>query len=360
MKTKKENLKFWIILIIIISIVPCIKAGKSVYSFAKEQYFKSVAVKYINEKYGFKAQKRDIGIWDWKKCAVVYLEKDDRDFEVVVDKKAKACYDSYQLKEIEDSLLDYIAQTYPGGNRFRLNISNCVSEEDYGWHELALGMDTRFDGSNLMELLSNCEIEISMYYADTEFTDCELFRQLQEWNAEGSFISFDSQEHIDEYFNYNKRRDTVFHDETYMKYASAEYYEYDAVFAPYIKQIWLIGKDTNHSTNYELKKADGFLYWSPTYPEMEWKKTGLNNMLFDNSDFTKEDMESYNYSFDWGGKMWDIVYVYIPVSEVPRYEELIVINNGSPRKLERFGDYVAFELNYETHKSWHLELINNN
>ena len=317
--------------------------------YRQKTYLKTTAIDYIQEKYGFEAefQELELGI---SKCKIVTLSQNEYEFYVYIDNHSgtEIISDTYQKKEVENAILEVIQETYPNYQGAKINVRS-APPEDYVSTPLCLDANTKFNGSNLNEILQDCKIELRVYYAETEFSDCELFHQLQSWNTEGAFVSFDTKAHLKEYLDEETRSGWHL---MYTK-EDAEYLESDITYAPHIEQIWLIDEENNKSTNYPLRDTGVFFYCCPEKPNThctEIPPTALTINYFHDAEKAEQVAEqavSGAYQFDNG---WNSVYIFYPVSKLPELENLTAIlychtnasNSSNHLPLTVHGEYAVF------------------
>lgn len=264
MKTKK--IRIMRLLLIFLVLINGVWLGrtilKKIQEHKKDIHLKTIAVNFIKEKYGIEPEAQEAAECLGASYYGITLYEGKQKFFVFLSEETGFLADTYQYEEIRTTLEKHITETYPNCRNSDISISYTPPEEMLGYR-LCLDRDTYFDGSNLDEVLQDAEIQLTMYYAETEFTDCTLFQELQEWNTDGAFVSFDTQEHLEQYLNMGTVIAPYADEDT-------EYYGKDIFYAPYIQQIWRLNKEKGCSTNYPLKEGNGFLYCCPSVPDLSF------------------------------------------------------------------------------------------
>lgn len=378
--TKKQKHRIiqgiWILLLALVLVLVGLKVFVKGQQYFKDKHMKTAAIDYIREKYGVEAVFENLYYYYYYKPELAYvkLKDGDKEFQVYIDteNETESFSDTYQYDEICDAFTEYIDETYPECKYNDIKIWGS-SPFELLFRKLSLDQDTRFDGSNLHELLKDCQIKFTIYYVETEFTDCELFRELQERDVDAAFVSFDTKEHLDEFLDRRVSNISL----NFNMQKKALYYADDVYYAPHITQIWKIDEGKSISTNYQLEDGDGFLYCCPAAP-VSFHEINAENLAYclayNFYGVKKEEVESIlervaskAYEFNSTGWDWDPIYVYIPISEIPDYENLGAFWSARSMKntgqivdgiyaLTRYGDYAVFTLNAGLDPSWMLTI----
>lgn len=333
---------------------------KKVQEHQKDTRLKTIAVNFIKEKYGIEPEAQEATECIGASYYGITLYEGKKKFFVFLSEETDFLADTYQYEEIRTTLEKHITETYPNFQYSDISIAHTLPGDFMGYR-LFLDRDTYFDGSNLDEVLQDAKIQLTMYYAETEFTDCALFQELQEWDTDGAFVSFDTQEHLEQYLNMG----TVL-----MPHADEdeEYYGKDIFYAPYIQQIWRLNKEKSYSANYPLKEGNGFLYCCPSVPELSFgmtDTTALAMNIYGNSN--REEWENtlnhaISDAYQFLGCNWNNIYVYLPIAEFPDYDNCNALwfafntghNINGSRKLTKCGDYAVFNISAGENPAWML------
>lgn len=333
---------------------------KKVQEHQKDTRLKTIAVNFIKEKYGIEPGAQEATECIGGSYYAITLYEGNQKYYVFLNEETGFLADTYQYEEIKAALEKYIAETYPNCQYSYISIAYTPSEEILGYR-FCLERNTYFDGSNLDEVLQDAEIQLTMYYAETEFADCALFQELQEWNTNGAFVSFDTQEHLEQYLDTG----TIlrpYEDE------DIEHYRQDICYAPYIQQIWKLNKEKSCSTNYPLKEGNDFLYCCPAVPELSFgmeDATVLAMNIYGSSN--REECENalnhaVSDAYQFLGSNWNNIYVYLPIAEFPDYDNCNALwfasntgqNINSSSKLTKCGDYAVFSISAGENPAWML------
>lgn len=360
-KTKRIWIKRFLLIFLILIIVVWLGRIilKTVQEHQKDTHLKTIAVNFIKEKYGIEPKASEATECIGASYYGITLNDGEQKFFVFLNEETGFLTDTYQYEEIRTALEKHITETYPNCQYSDISISYTLPEKSIGYR-LCLDRDTYFDGSNLDEVLQDAEIQLTMYYAETEFTDCELFQELQEWNTDGAFVSFDTQEHLEQYLNEGTG---------FMPFADedVEYFNEDIYYAPYIQQIWRLNKEKSYSTNYPLKEGNGFLYCCPSVPELSFgmaDKTALAMNIYGSNSEECENILNHTVSdaYRFSECNWDNIYVYLPIAELPDYDNCSALwfafnigqNVNGSRKLTKCGDYAVFYISAGENPTWML------
>lgn len=314
--------------------------------YKKSKQIKAVADTYLQEKYGIIAeiQKYELHFNEY----YLWMKEQDREFYLFLSEDYQPLHDNYQYDEICGALTDLIKETYPDIRSCDINIYMPEDESNgvIPRHKISLDKDTKFDGSNLEELLTGCSVCGTMYYAGTEFCDCTLFQKLQEWEPDIAFVNFDTQTNLEHYLQND-----------FLIYGGgvtdAEYYASDVLYAPYITQIWRIDKNGSHSTNYPVKAGDGFLYCCPEHPDTTYS-------TWEERESQDVHVLSRTYQFHGSWDSWNTVYVYYPADAVSDSTCIswTAENPGGGlsgiEKFNRCGDYQVFYLSMGFDPAWYM------
>lgn len=357
--------RIWIkrLLLIVLVLIIVVWLGsiflKKVQEHQKDIRLKTIAVNFIKEKYCIEPEAQEAESIDAHYYGITLYDGKQK-FFVFLNEETGFLADTYQYEEIRTALEKHITETYPNCQYSDISISHTLPGDFMGYR-LFLDRTTYFDGSNLDEVLQDAKIQLTMYYAETEFTDCALFQELQERNTDGAFVSFDTQEHLEQYLNMG---------DVLMPHADedVEYYSKDIFYAPYIQQIWKLNKEISYSTNYPLKEGNGFLYCCPSVPELSFgmadtKVLAMN--IYGSSN--REDWENtlnhtISDAYQFTGCFWNNIYVYLPIAEFPDYDNCSALwfafnpgqNISGSRKLTKYGDYAVFHISAGENPTWML------
>ena len=230
----------------------CMQAPTSNVSIAKTK-----AVQYIKDKYGFDAEVIDASM-DTRggttlDTALVTMEHDGREFYAEIDIKTDKGFDNYQADEIAKAFEDKINSEIPDGKLVRLDhfghgySSSRIFTDDKKDNGM-VPKEAYFDGNDLTGVLENSSVSLIMYYTDTEFHDCELFRDIKRTDNSLQLVSFDSEEITEACI----RSGYYYDDRDYLLYA------------PHITDRWETSRfHDGPLEQYDLRDGGDLLYYSP-------------------------------------------------------------------------------------------------
>lgn len=284
---------------------PASKIVTKIVTAERSKPYKSMAVDYLREKYEMEAEVVDVSLdVPIEKMAIINMKSDGKEFKVIISNghryEVDFIADDYQYEEIEKALLDKIEKNLPGGYKYSYETSYIPGA--YSKHDSVFGKDQFFDGTNLDEVMKDHTGSITMLYADTEFSDCDIFDWLQKYNMDARFVSFDSNERLNEFINYGKMS-----------------FRFE-VFAPYISEIRETDKEKISNENYAIKEYDNFLYCCSENAEVSISEIDkdhfADHFISHNEDKYISNPLSKAYKFDSPG---GTVSVYFPFSEIQKY-----------------------------------------
>ena len=299
-----------------------------------------IAQDYLQQKYGFKGKPQKTSRLADYSNVLFTDEKGYRIYRVYLDPNRQPVLDTYQYDEIVSALKTRIMEDYPDCHEVLLSLS-CPEQyiEQLGAtarYTFGLDADTKFDGSNLDAILTNCEIELMAYFSETDLEKAPLTDLLETHCIDGRFVAFDTQAHLMECrrAGWSSRSASV---------------PDDVLYAPYITQIREFGSKSQSSalTNYPLHEGEGFLYCCPAFPQVQCME----------SEQQPEDAVTKSFWLDSGDHA---AYIYYPIESLPDSESLYVkygANAGestSKDSLIPCGDYAVAPLIGEMNPRWYL------
>ena len=291
-----------------------------------EHKYETAAAEYISDKYGFSVDTEYQ--YEQDDHIALYSGYEDRDFLIYKDTATGEWYDSYQYRDVKNALEEQLNSEFP----------DCTIKDFFMYGNVAsfcltLDKDSIFDGDNLDEIMENASAHVAIYGTDTDFLSSPLLSQLEKWNVNGTFISFDSTEHMEEY----------------LKMLSNE--PDNTMFAPYIQQDVTIDKDGIHSNSYNINEGDGFKYCYQGEQDIsanECDAEELFTKIYGTPAFESvrakraESLLSKAYTFS--GKDNGDIYVYYPLSNIEDTNDFTVawyaLVNGLPEHNEYTSEYM--------------------
>ena len=328
---------------------------------------KTKAADYIKDKYGFDAEIIDASM-DTRgglapleggtalSTALVTMEHDGREFYVEINTETDKGFDNYQVDEISKAFEEKINSEIPGGKLVLADYfghgytSDRIFTDDNDDNGM-VPKEAYFDGNDLTGVLESSHISVIMYYTDTEFHDCELFRDFKRTDNSVQLVSFNSEEITDKCINSG----FYFDEREYLLYA------------PHITDRWETSRfyDGSHG-NYDLRDGGDFLYYSPYADEdTEFSVTDTDPkpvVNAANKEKTGSILKKYYtavtpaYTLSTGDHDDGRVYVFYPIDKLDVPENEIITcaaynrstdYSNTPLSYHR-GGYIVFETNVNT------------
>lgn len=360
--TKKRKIALTVCIILLVLL-----CGYKVFSYFKEKHDTKVmyeqaysnARQNIRDKYGFDVEfyesdedKRFNSAYAENEFIRFSAKYDGKEFFVISDckKETPVSLDNYQYDEVKSALFDEISKEFPGGEYVEYELA-----EYSPWNEISIGFKAIrpfYDGNNLDEVLGNCFVNISVAFADTDFSDVQIGERLQKLNIDFEFTSFDTEEHMEEFCQEPSGR--YFDD----------YYRFK-LFAPYITDHYKIKDGEVKRLDIKFQEYGDFMY--SYFPAGNWDfpvskdmpvtersfKTGYVSQMYEYNGegeyISKPLTNEYNFDCPHGD-----VYVYYPLEALEKYDlELENIgaawfshgggsNYANVEKMTVCGDYAVF------------------
>ncbi len=362
--TKKRKIALTVCIILLVLL-----CGYTVFSYFKEKHDTKVmyeqaysnARQNIRDKYGFDVEfyesdedKRFNSAYAENEFIRFSAKYDGKEFFVISDckKETPVSLDNYQYDEVKSALLDEISKEFPGGEYVEYELA-----EYSPWNEISIGFKAIrpfYDGNNLDEVLGNCFVNISVAFADTDFSNVQIGEWLSGLNIDFEFTSFDTEEHLEEFCQEPSGR--YFDD-----------YDRFKLFAPYITDHYKIKDGEVKRLDIKFQEYGDFMYsyfsvgnWdfpvSEDMPVTERSfKTGYVSRMYEYNGegeyISKPLTNEYNFDCFHGD-----IYVYYPLDALEKYGlELENIgaawfshgggsNYANVEKMTVCGDYAVFRL----------------
>lgn len=361
MKDKTRTIIYVTIVFIIILSVCGVKYGVKYYYLHKNDkeitFAAAAAEQYISEKYGFKAEsfeQNDDALYptwfnDDDYMVSFKARHDGRDFHVVYEKYGDqtVCSDDYQWEEIYSAAEKYACESFPKGKVIKMRLSLSSSYFYY-----LMDKDSFFNGENITDILKKSSGQLKMVFYDTKFSQSEIEKVFPTDRFAVEFASFDTWEHLDEYYNSKNG---------YNSYS--DFYRGLEKYAPYITDY--IKSDNDGVSGYDITILENneFRYaYFPVEPRKLVTRTNITAESVEKSTLT-EIFTSYGeerwldkpiskeYYFDSGyGDVW----VYYPLKKLEGYDlENVGLawfssggmsNNHNIEKAQICGDYAVFNM----------------
>ena len=298
----------------------------------------AAAQNYLQQKYGFNGTVQNtynvFSYWN------VLFKDQEHEYYVYLDADRQPIQDTYQYDEITAAVKKQITDACPGCLKIDLSLSGPERYlEDLGDNVrfcFGLNANTKYDGSNLDQILTDCKADLTAVFAETDLADFSLTGQLEAWNADGRMFSFDSKEHAEAFLHSSR-------DLQASPGKNAE------LFAPHITQIRTFDSTAHNSevTGFALQEGDGFLFFSPKVPGV----TCIGPEPLPQQGVTG------TYQFNSGTAQ---IYVYYPAASLQNADNLCAVyaaaGESSTREIspEHCGDYLVFSISGEPNPRWTL------
>lgn len=312
------------------------------------------AVEYVREKYGFEAEIIDVDESDdinievfnelTENMRVIKLKANERNFLVTTTclEGNSYCVDNYQFEEIQSAAKDEILKDFPEGEIVSFWWSG---NEDMPYENALIlrGFNKYYDGGNLDEFLEFGSGDIEMMFAGENISESGIPERLEKLNISYLFISFDAEEHLEEY----KAVRDAYESETHISYDES----FCKLYAPHIVDFVCSKYENNYggwnpdereSENLEINAIDDFKYCC-------FPAEGSGKCLLNMNDMPKSLGQPLSKAYELKGNSSSL-YIYYPLEKLDGiaaenvgavwYSEY---RNGTERA-EIYGDYAVFVL----------------
>ena len=315
------------------------------------------AVRYVRGKYGFEPEfiEEMEESFDREELGIMYLnfQYNGKKFMVMSDclNDNTVYADTYQYEEVVQAVTDKILSEYPNGKLVSIIVGNNNTPlfQAYGSFVSFRGFETYYDGSNLDEILTDCQGNVKMVFADTVFSDMGIADWLTERNIDVEFTSFDTEERLEKF------ETAASLDSSYTRYK---------MLAPYITDHLEIEDGEKQGLNISLQSCGDFIYsYFPTenkgFPVSREITVEENHpeaitqqfKRYNEGEYVSNPItNAYIFESGWG------TYIYYPLENLKDYDiENIGVAwywdggqscNRGIEKLSVYGDYAVIRLPY--------------
>ena len=207
------------VIAVLLSLIICILSGCGVSDKnAYKSQGKKNAVKYIEEKYGFKPSVKSVQVIKYNGSPIpfstssytgyvyVKMEHDNKTFYVHLSAISENTdgVDNYQVEVIEDAISQKVNEMVPNV----INIDYCIGNHKVSSEDSYYGMiPLKYDGSNLKEVLEKAQLKriiVSLADSDLSYLSEDMINETFGSNTDILFVNYKSME------DYQKAENTTY------------------------------------------------------------------------------------------------------------------------------------------------------
>lgn len=257
MKDKTES----IIGVIICAAVLYMSVGTRIYDSIRQKIKTASAANsvetYISDKYGFIPENIEVNGDPWFDSdsghASFKASDGSRSFKINYDEYGGElfCRDDYQQEEIYSAAEKYINENLENGKVYYMYLG-CENPFTGDIYLGSMDKDTVFDGGNISNIMEKCSGELEMVFYGTESLQPEIFHNILELDIDIEAASFDTKEHMDEFYNAEREKNQNY----YYSYFDEQLEKY----APHITDYLKIDSGTMIGDGITVQENDNFRY----------------------------------------------------------------------------------------------------
>lgn len=263
------------------------------------------------------------------------------------------CRDDYQREEIYSAAEKYITEGFENGSIYYMYLG-CESPFTGDVYLDLMDKDAVFDGGNITDILEKSKGRLGMVFYGTGFSQSEISEVLPADNIDIEFASFDTKEHMDEFYNGRIKNN---------KHYYRHFYEELEKYAPHVTDYLKIDSDGVTGFDVTVQKNDEFRYaYFPVEPnafvtskKITARLSGEHRLaeIFANhgEEVWLNDPVSKEYYFD---SAYGDVWIYYPLERLEGYDiENVGLawysgggmsNNRNIERAQICGDYAVFNM----------------